>query len=146
MLLPGAAKSLGITGPSEALPLRTVRQDIQVLHGQTVSFHLSSAALPNTSFKINGAFTSSRLCFAQHTYPIDRLQKKFKHLRGLPLPALNEARPTILIGSDQPHLITPAEPVRLGPPGGPAAVHTRLGWTFQGPLPFMGRPSPLAHR
>lgn len=52
---------------TEALPLRTVRQDIQVLQGQTVSFHLSSATLPNTSFKINGAFTAGRLCLAQHT-------------------------------------------------------------------------------
>ncbi len=39
----------------------------------------------------------------------------------------------VLIGSDCPHLITPIEPVRLGPPGGPAAVRTRLGWTLQGP-------------
>ncbi|KAI3375531.1 hypothetical protein L3Q82_003855 [Scortum barcoo] len=39
----------------------------------------------------------------------------------------------LLIGSDHPHLITPTEPVRLGPPGGPAAIRTRLGWTLQGP-------------
>lgn len=142
MLLPDAAKSLDITGPPEALHLRTVRQDIQVLHGNTVSFHISSAALPHTSFKIDGAFTASRLNLAQHTYPINRLQKKFKHLRGLPLPAINEARPTLLIGSDQLHLVTPVEPVRMGSPGGPAAVHTRLGWTLQGPTPFMGWPSP----
>ncbi len=25
------------------------------------------------------------------------------------------------------------EPVRFGPPGGPAAIRTRLGWTLQGP-------------
>ncbi|KAJ8395305.1 hypothetical protein AAFF_G00032900 [Aldrovandia affinis] len=37
-------------------------------------------------------------------------------------------------GSDCPHLVTPIEPVRLGPPGGPAAVKTRLGWTLQGPV------------
>ncbi len=39
----------------------------------------------------------------------------------------------VLIGADYPHLLTPIEPVRLGPPGGPAAIHTRLGWTLQGP-------------
>ena len=38
-----------------------------------------------------------------------------------------------MIGSDCIHLITPIEPVRLGPPGGPATVRTRLGWTLQGP-------------
>ncbi|KAL0203752.1 hypothetical protein M9458_001770, partial [Cirrhinus mrigala] len=35
--------------------------------------------------------------------------------------------------SDYPHLITPVEPVRLGPPNGPAAIKTRLDWTLQGP-------------
>ncbi|KAG7502741.1 hypothetical protein JOB18_025626 [Solea senegalensis] len=31
------------------------------------------------------------------------------------------------------HLLTPIEPVQLGPPGGPIAVHTKLGWSLQGP-------------
>ena len=142
MLLPEAAKSLGIEGTPEDLPLRTVRQDIQVLHGHTVSFRISPHGNPQTSYKINGAFTASRLSLAQHTYPVDRLQRKFKHLRGIPIPPLIEAKPSLLIGSDQPHLVTPVEPVRLGPPGGPAAVHTRLGWTLQGPIQYTGR---LAH-
>ncbi|XP_073721977.1 uncharacterized protein [Misgurnus anguillicaudatus] len=46
---------------------------------------------------------------------------------------MDKVQPVLLIGSDCPHLITPIEPVRLGPPGGPAAVKTRLGWTLQGP-------------
>ncbi|XP_023806317.1 SH3 and multiple ankyrin repeat domains protein 2 isoform X1 [Oryzias latipes] len=141
MLLPTAAKALGIKGTPEDLPLRTVRQDIQVLHGYAVTFHISSVARPHTSYKIEGAFTANRLSLAQHTYPIERLQKKFSHLRGLPIPALRDAEPFLLIGSDQPHLITPIEPVRLGPPGSPAAVHTRLGWTLQGPVHLTGRPT-----
>ena len=32
-----------------------------------------------------------------------------------------------------PHLLTPIEPVELGPSGGPIAVHTKLGWSLQGP-------------
>lgn len=140
MLLPAAAKSLGIKGPPEDLPLRTVRQDIQVLHGYKISFHVSPAANPKVSYKINGAFTASRLSLAQHTYPVEQLQKKYKHLRSLPIPALKDAKPSLLLGSDQSHLITPVEPVRFGSPGGPAAVHTRLGWTLQGPVRSMGRP------
>ena len=141
MLLPAAAKALGVKGAPEDLPLRTVRQDIQVLHGHKVSFHVSPLANPKVSYKIGGAFTASRLGLAQHTYPIEQLQKKYKHLRGLPIPALKDARPSLLLGSDQSHLITPVEPVRLGPPGGPAAVHTRLGWALQGPVRSMGRPA-----
>ncbi|XP_029972685.1 uncharacterized protein LOC115406662 isoform X2 [Salarias fasciatus] len=140
MLLPAAAESLGITGVPEDLPLRTVRQDIEVLHGRKISFRVSPTTNPKISYKVDGAFTASRLSLAQHTYPIEQLQRKYRHLRGLPIPALRDVRPSLLLGSDQSHLITPIEPVRLGSPGGPAAVHTRLGWTLQGPVRSMGRP------
>ena len=106
MLLPSAAKSLGIQCTPGSLPLRTNRQDIQVLHGHTVSFRVSPAAHPQTSYSIEGAFTAGRLSIAQHTYSIDHLQRKFKHRCGIPIPALREAKPSLLIGSDQPHLIT----------------------------------------
>ncbi|KAL7864401.1 hypothetical protein AOLI_G00158210 [Acnodon oligacanthus] len=128
MLLQAAAKSLGMRSIPEALPLHTVCQDIQVLHGHTVSFHVSPVANPQTGYEIKGAFTAGRLSLAHHTYPIERLQRKFRHLRGLPIPALRDAKPSLLIGSDQPHLVTLVESVRLGPPGGYAAMHTRLGY------------------
>jgi len=32
-----------------------------------------------------------------------------------------------------PHLLTPIELVLLGPSGGPITVHTKLGWSLQGP-------------
>lgn len=62
------------------------------------------------------------------------LQKKYRHLAGLPLQQMDRVQTVLLIGSDCPHLITPIEPVLLGPPGGPAAVKTRLGWMLQGPI------------
>lgn len=141
MLLPAAAKILGLTGIPEDLPLRTVRYDIQMLHGRNVSFSVSAATNPGLQHKIEGAFTADSLNLAHHTYPVDQLQRKYKHLQGIPVPALKRVEPLLLIGSDQPHLITPIEPVRLGPPGSPAAVHTQLGWTLQGPGLLMGRPT-----
>ncbi len=42
-------------------------------------------------------------------------------------------KPLLLLGADQTHLITPTQPVKLGPPGAPVAIKTRLGWTLQGP-------------
>ncbi|KAM9771400.1 uncharacterized protein ACBT44_004334 isoform 1-T1 [Syngnathus typhle] len=141
MLLPTAAKSLALNGAPEDLPLRTVRSDIQVLHGHTVSFRVSSPTNPNIMFKITDAFTASHLNLAPHSYPVSHLQRKFKHLRGIPIPTFREVKPLLLIGSDQPHLVTPIEPVRLGPHGSPAAVRTRLGWTLQGPCQSTGRPA-----
>lgn len=45
------------------------------------------------------------------------------------------------IGSDFQHLKTPTQPVRLGPPKGPAAVKTRLSWTHQGTTTVSATPS-----
>ncbi len=82
---------------------------------------------------IAAAFTAKRLGLANHSYSLSVL-KKYKHLKDLPLQAFEKVYPLLLIGADNTHLITPLEPVRLGPPGGPAAVKTKLGWTLQGPV------------
>ncbi|KAE8276983.1 hypothetical protein D5F01_LYC25284 [Larimichthys crocea] len=137
ILLHAAAKKLGLKGKPEDLALRTVRQELQVLHGETVSFTISPVDDPKKQFRIQDAFTAKQLGLAEHTHPTATLQKKYRHLAGLPLPTLNRVHPVLLIGSDCIHLITPIEPVRLGPPGGPAAVRTILGWTLQGPAPDM---------
>lgn len=129
MLLPAATKS--IKGSPDDLPVRTERQDVQVLDRHAVSFGVSPVPNHQTSCKIDGTFTTSRFSLSQHTYLVDRLQKKFKHLCDIPIPTLRGANPSLLIGCDQPHLITPVEPVRLCPPGPP---HTRLGRTLQGPI------------
>lgn len=133
MLLPIAAQKLGLEGTPETLPLRTIRQDVQTLHGICVSFAISPKTRSKTQYRVNNAFTAARIDLADHTYPIESLQRKYRHLNGLPLQLFKKIRPLLLIGSDHPHLITPTEPVRLGPPGGPAAIHTRLGWMLQGP-------------
>ena len=133
MLLPGAAHKLGLQGSPETLVLRTVRQDVQLLDGTAVTFRISPITQPNRYFTITDAFTAKRLNLADHTYPMATLKSKYKHLQDIPIQPLDRVTPMLLIGADHPHLITPVEPVRLGPPGGPAAIRTRLGWTLQGP-------------
>ena len=133
VLLSTAAVKLGLRGTPEDLPLRTVRQDIEVIRGANVSFKISPIGHTHRLYHIAGAFTSSNLSLADHSYPVSTLQRKYKHLRGLPLESFDGVSPLLLIGSDQTHLIPPIEPVRSGPPGGPAAIKTNLGWTLQGP-------------
>ncbi|KAJ8396179.1 hypothetical protein AAFF_G00020460 [Aldrovandia affinis] len=98
------------------LPLRTIRQEIQTLRSASVSFRISSASQPKRSFLIEGAFTAR--------YP-SYLQRRYKHLVCLALQQFDRAKPLVLIGADHPRLITPIEPVRLDPLGGPAAIRTR---------------------
>lgn len=132
MLLATAATSLGLDGAAKSLMLKTVRQGTETLTGTTVTLNISSAANADKKFVIKDAFTSEKMALAPQSYPVHVLQR-FKHLRGLPLQAFQKVQPLLLIGSDHPHLVCPIERVRLGPGGGPAAVHTRLGWALQGP-------------
>ncbi|KAG1926140.1 guanine nucleotide-binding protein G(I)/G(S)/G(O) subunit gamma-2 [Pimephales promelas] len=136
ILLPDAAHELGIQGQAENIALRTIRQDVQTISGTTVTFHISPATQPQKIFKINAAFTAKRLGLADYSYPVSLLEK-YKHLKGLPLQAFERVSPLLLIGADNTHLITPIAPVRIGPPGGPAAIKTRLGWTLQGPAKIL---------
>ncbi|KAK3516431.1 hypothetical protein QTP70_012090 [Hemibagrus guttatus] len=99
----------------------TVRDDIQVLNGSSISFQISPLCKPQTRYKINHAFTAERLNLSLQSYPVEQLQQKYRHLRGLPIRTLTDVQPLLLIGSDQPHLTTPTEPVRWGGPGAPAA-------------------------
>ncbi|CAM4529069.1 unnamed protein product [Leuciscus chuanchicus] len=131
LLLQPAVQHLGLEGQPEDLPLRTVRQELQTLHGVAVSFSISPACSPAMVHNIQGAFTAPKLGLGQHTYPFKALQSKYKHLRKLSIPSFKDIVPLLLIGSDHPHLVTPVEPVIFGPPGAPVAVRTSLGWTLQ---------------
>ncbi len=133
ILLHSAAQTLQLRGKSESLKPRTVRQDVQTLNGATVSFTLIPKAHPNKSYIISQAFTADQLSLSEHSHPVKSLQRRYPHLRQLPLIQLNKVKPLLLLGADQTHLITPTQPVKLGPPGAPIAIKTQLGWTLQGP-------------
>lgn len=68
ILLHAAAKKLGLKGKPEDLALRTVRQELQVLHGEAVSFTVSPMDEPKKQFKIQSAFTAKQLGLAEHTH------------------------------------------------------------------------------
>lgn len=82
MLLYEAAQQLDLQGLPEDIALRTVRQDIRVVHGAAVSFSGPSAFQPNKSFTIERAFTAKELSLAKHTYPVKLLLKKYRYLQG----------------------------------------------------------------
>ncbi|KAK3510264.1 hypothetical protein QTP70_032583 [Hemibagrus guttatus] len=116
ILLPDAARELGIQGQAESIALRTFHQEVQAVSGLSVSFHISPADQLQKIFKITAAFTAKHLGLANHSYPLSIL-KKYKHLKDLPLQAFVKGSPLLLIGADNTHLTTPIAPVCLGPPG-----------------------------
>lgn len=143
IILPAAGQHLHLQGEPEVLYLQTIRQQIVPVHGINVSFSISPAEQPRMRYSIHNAFTSSCLSLAEHSCPVEALKKQYPHLRELPLQPFAKAAPLVLIGSDFPQLIIPTEPVRMGPKGGPVAVHTALGWALQGPINATSPDEPL---
>lgn len=137
IILPQAVEQLQLSQHPETLHLRTVQQEVKELKGSSVSFQVSPVFKPNKKVWIRNAFTASSLSLSEHTYPVAALQKRYEHLKGLPLTPIHRVQPLLLIGSDMPQLLTPTQPVRAGPSGGPIAICTRLGWSLQGPSDIM---------
>ncbi|XP_073764218.1 uncharacterized protein [Danio rerio] len=134
IVLQPAVRQLKLTGTTELLPLQTIQQCHTELEGRSISFEVSSVTKPMVKFAICNAFTATGLCLAEHNYPVTALQNAHRHLKDLPLPPVDRVKPLLLIGSDNPHLLTPIQPVCEGPVGGPIAVCTQLGWCLQGPM------------
>lgn len=141
ILLPAAARHLGLHRQDEVLPLRTIRQDVVKLDGASVSFEVCNPNKIRVKYTISHAFTAEELSLAEQSCPAEMLKKKFDFLRGVPMQGFSRVRPMLLIGSDHAHLITPIRPVTRGPQGSPVAVCTLLGWAMQGPTNFLQAPS-----
>lgn len=109
-----------------------------------MSFTVSPANSPDHDYHIQHAFTAKELALGSQSYPVAALKRKYHHLKHLPIPAIDQPQPLLLIGFDHPHLILPTEPVRRGPPDGPAAVKTAMGWTLQGPSRYLKHSLPSA--
>lgn len=86
---------------------------------------------------MNHAFTSDMIMFVEQRYLVEKRKQCYLYLHDVPLNSFSVVQYHILIGSDNPYLITPLERVRYGPKGSPATVKTRLGWALQGPT-FLG--------
>ncbi|XP_034095661.1 uncharacterized protein LOC117562007 [Gymnodraco acuticeps] len=136
IILPAAARHLGLLGQEEVISLRTIRQEIVQVKGATVSFKVSAMTKKGVKHNISQAFTAAELNLAEQSRAAESLKQTYKHLRDIPLPSFNKVKPMLLIGSDNTHLIIPKQPVRTGPTGCPVAVCTALGWTIQGPASF----------
>nr|XP_017211837.1 uncharacterized protein LOC108190121 isoform X2 [Danio rerio]XP_017211839.1 uncharacterized protein LOC108190121 isoform X1 [Danio rerio] len=134
IVLPQVVRQLGLSGVPEVLSLQTIQRNHTDLNGSKVTFEVSPFAKPSERYVIRNAFSAPGLCLAEHNYPVAALQKSYHHLKGLPLQPVDRVKPLLLIGSDLPHLLTPTQPVRRGPDGGPVAIHTKLGWVLQGPM------------
>ena len=133
LMLNEATEALGLKGESIEMPIATAREKCTPCKGVVVSLDIAPTHDQDSRITISNVFSSSMLRLSEHSVPARDLQRRWPHLRGLPLPEFKKARPLLLIGSDHPDLIVPIES-HFGPEGAPVAVRTKLGWAIQGPM------------
>ena len=132
MMLAEAADALNLKGRKMEMPIATARQECTPCKGAIMKFHIAPISDPSNKIPMSNVFSSEMLRLSEHTVPARNLQKRWTHLKDLPLHDCKNVRPLLLIGSDRPNLIVPIES-HFGPEGAPVAVRTKLGWAVQGP-------------
>ena len=80
IIVSAAVMQLQLKGRPEILNLRTVRQDVIPITGETVSFHISLAFQKKKKIHITGPFTAPVLNLAEHSCPTSDLQRVYCHL------------------------------------------------------------------
>lgn len=95
LILPQAVQHLNLASTPETLNLWTVHQDVVQLHGASVAFHVPPLCKPGEKYHIHQAFTSDVLGLSKHSYPVTTLQRRYKHLRNLPLHPVDHAQPCL---------------------------------------------------
>lgn len=81
---------------------------------------------------LRNVHTVQQLQLPEQKIKFAEIMARFKHLSGLPVADYQNGPPRILIGLKHLHVYAPLES-RVGKPGEPIAVRTRLGWTIYGP-------------
>jgi Pao retrotransposon peptidase/Family of unknown function (DUF5641)/Protein of unknown function (DUF1759)/Integrase zinc binding domain len=83
------------------------------------------------SFHLRNVHAISGLDLPVQSVNTEALQARYKHLRGLAIPSMVNARPQVLIGLKHACLLT-GDSQRTGNLEDPLAVKTPLGWTVYG--------------
>jgi transposase InsO family protein len=133
-----SAKDFGFHGPFQPLEVKGFNSTANYAKSQTLNFSIAHY-FDETEFKIQGVRTVTNMDL--HNQSVTKsMIKKWPHLQDIPLKLYNNARPTILIGLDNPHLHIQLETRTSKTKEAPIAVRTPLGWMVMGNAgPYSGK-------
>ncbi|XP_058816425.1 uncharacterized protein LOC131679707 [Topomyia yanbarensis] len=132
LLEQGLADELGVSGQIAPLCLKWTGGTKRVeCKSQKVSLQISGTSNKSMRHALSDARTVNKLELRPQTMIISELQKRFRHLEGLPIESYSDTAPRILIGVDHAKLghVTKS---REGKTKEPVAVKTCLGWCVYG--------------
>ena len=125
------ADKLGLHGPTEPFQLRTAN-GVSSEDSHRVSVTIQGTSMEQ-AFKMDNMRTIKNLPLHYQAVNISKLQQHWKHLQGVDLPSLQNAKPTVLIGQDNAELIVARQCI-TGPWKSPILSNTSLGWVVHGTI------------
>lgn len=134
-------EQLNVKGPTVPLCLTwTGDMSRSECDSQTVELEVSEIG-QQKRYTMKNARTVSSLDLPAQTLRLKELQKRFVHLKGLPIRSYENAKPRMLIGLRDVSLAVPRT-IKFGK-SGPIAAKTLLGWTLYGCLSGTSQPEYL---
>nr|XP_049464882.1 uncharacterized protein LOC125907316 [Anopheles coluzzii]XP_049466971.1 uncharacterized protein LOC125908319 [Anopheles coluzzii] len=126
------ADALGIQGVNEPLVV-SWSADVERREDKSrkIDVVLSTRG-SSESFLLKGARTVEKLVLPSQRESYRYLQQQYPHLKGVPIEEAANEPVRILLGLDNLHLFAPMES-KIGKPGEPIAVKSKIGWSIYGP-------------
>lgn len=124
------ANQLGLNGTPKRLKLQWTAGITRVEEALLTSVGIS-AIKGKKKYTLDNVYSVKDLELPEQTVdPVD-LKRRYPHLERAPIPAMNGAKPMMLIGLDQASFLLSSKN-KQGRDDEPNAVETRLGWTVFG--------------
>lgn len=126
------ADLLSVKGINDPLCIRWTG-DVSRYEDNSIRVNLKiSSTKPNSQiFPVNAVCTVKNLDLSSETMVVESIKQKFPYLVGIPLEGYENVIPSMIIGTNNPNLISSLKTVE-GDWQQPVASKTRLGWTLFG--------------
>nr|XP_044248645.1 uncharacterized protein LOC108069676 [Drosophila takahashii] len=96
-----------------------------------LDLRISGTSQNSKVFNISNVHTVASLGMTAETMIAEDVKRKYRHLKGIPIKSYKQVVPKMIIGVNNPNLISSLK-VREGKWNQPVAAKTRLGWTVYG--------------
>ncbi|XP_062702438.1 uncharacterized protein LOC134285524 [Aedes albopictus] len=124
------ADQLGLDGKSDPLCLTWTQNLSKETPSKRVNIQIQGKG---KQYVMKGVRTIPDLQLPKQSLKIKHIKKRFEYLADLDIDGYHDAKPTILIGLEHPHLLMTTDR-RHADENSPMAVRTKLGWLIFGKI------------
>ncbi|XP_065079904.1 uncharacterized protein LOC135702787 [Ochlerotatus camptorhynchus] len=126
------ADQLGVQGTKEQLTIKWTADITRMEKGSRRMDLFISGRDWKEKHQLGTVRTVDELLLPKQSLSASVLSQRMNKLQGLPIASYENQRPGLLIGLNNLHLLAPTE-AKVGKPGEPIAVRSKLGWAVYGP-------------